>query len=278
MFTHLRRVALTGAVAALLVGAVPASAADTAMVRVLHGSPDAPAVDVYLDGAKVGAPLAGLEFGDLSRYVPVPAGSHDIKVCASADATVCPIDVTGVSLAAGTHYTIAATNVLASIEAQVISDAPSPRTGKTQVRVVHLSADTPAVDVLTQDGSAKVVEGLAYPDPTGYLTLAPGSYDLKVCAAADNTVCPLDPPALDLRAGVSYSVFAVGSLDGSSLTAVLGTDAVAAPETDTVAGGDAATSTTNPLLVILGGSFLIGAVGSLLLVARRSRAGTVPNR
>ena len=38
------------------------------------------------------------------------------------------------------------------------------------MRVVHFSADAPAVDVLTQDGSATVVSALAYPDATEYLS------------------------------------------------------------------------------------------------------------
>jgi len=271
-FRLLRVPALAGALVALLVAATPVAAADNANVRVLHASPDAPAVDVYVDGEKVGAPLAGLEFGDLSEYVALPAGTYDIKVCASADETVCPIDASGVSLAAGTHYTIAATNVLASIETQIITDAPSPTDGKTQVRVVHLSADTPAVDVLTQDGAAKVVENLAYPDPTEYLTLDPGSYDLKVCAAADNTVCPLDPPALDLQAGHSYSVFAVGSLEGGSLTAVVGVDAIKAPATDTVGAGDTVAPGATPSLLLLAAVFVIAVTGSLSYATRRTRA------
>jgi hypothetical protein len=224
------------AAATLAATAAPVGAAGNARVRVLHGSPDAPAVDVYVDGAKAGGALAGLEFGDISAYVPVPAGTHDLKVCAAADASVCPIVANGVALNAGTHYTVAATNVLASIEAHILVDGPAPTAAKAQVRVVHFSADTPAIDVLTQDGSTTVVNALAYPNATGYLDLDPGSYDLKVCADADNTVCPLDPGALDLAGGTSYSVFAVGSLaaDPSTLTAVVAVDAMAQPDTATV--------------------------------------------
>ncbi|MBI3746580.1 MAG: DUF4397 domain-containing protein [Chloroflexi bacterium] len=254
MSTRFSRLAALTAATALLVGvAGPAAAASPAMVRVLHASPDAPAVDVYVNGAKVGAPLAGLTFGELSSYVALPAGTYNLKVCTAADASVCPIVANGVALAAGTHYTIAATNVLASIEAQVITDAPAPVAGKTQVRVVHFSADTPAVDVLTQDGSAKVVDNLAYPKATGYLTLPVGSYDLKVCAQADNTVCPLDPGALSLEAGRSYSVFAIGSLAGTTLKAVVGVDAIFAPATDTVAAD--------------GPSVPVGPIGTMLLLA-----------
>lgn len=266
-----RFASLAAAAVLALIAAAPAGAAEgDAHLRVLHGSPDAPSVDVYVDGAKVDA-LSGLEFGDLSEYVALPGGTYAIKVCATADATVCPIDVPALAVSDDTKYTIAATNVLASIEAQVLEDAPAPTTDKTQVRVVHFSADTPAVDVLTQDGSATVVDNVAYPNATGYLTLDAGSYDLKVCADADNTVCPLDPGALDLAAGRSYSVFAIGSLAGETLTAAVGVDGVAAPATDTVATTQDDASATGLPLAVLALVGLTAFIGSLRWTTVRAR-------
>jgi hypothetical protein len=142
---------------------------------------------------------------------------------------VCPIDVPEVALEPGMAYTIAATNDLASIEPRVLVDATTAPADQAQVRVAHFSADAPAVDLLTQDGATTLVSALAYPTATDYLALDAGSYDLKVCAAGDPTVCPLDPAALDLAAGQAYSVFAIGSLEGGSLTAVVGLDASVAP-------------------------------------------------
>lgn len=262
---------LLAATALAVAIAGPAAAAGNAKVRVLHASPDAPAVDVYVDGDKVGGPLAGLEFGDISRYVSLPAGEHDLKVCAAADASVCPIVADGVAFDGGTRYTIAATNVLASIEAQVIVDDASPTAAKAQVRVVHFSADTPAVDVLTQDGATTVVDAVAYPDATGYLALDPGAYDLKVCADADNSVCPLDPDSLDLAGGTSYSVFAIGSLEGdpSTLTAVVAVDAMAAPDTATVAPAPASTSMGSWWLAVAAITALAMTLGALRLATRR---------
>lgn len=258
------------AMLALLAAAPVAAAEGDAHVRVLHGSPDAPSVDVFVDGAKVDA-LSGLEFGDLTDYVALPGGTYAVKVCATADATVCPIDVPALAVSDDTKYTIAATNVLASIEAQVLVDAPSPTEDKTQVRVVHFSADTPAVDVLTQDGSATVVDNVAYPNATGYLSLDAGSYDLKVCADADNTVCPLDPGALDLAAGRSYSVFAIGSLAGETLTAAVGVDGVAAPATDTQSPVQDDTSASGAWLAVLALAGVAAFVGSLRLTTVRNR-------
>ena len=172
---------------------------------------------------------------------------------------------------AGVKYTIAATNNLASIEAQIITDAPAPTADKTQVRVVHFSADTPAVDVLTQDGSATVVDALAYPNATGYLTLDPGAYDLKVCADADNTVCPLDPGSLDLMAGTSYSVFAIGSLsaDPSTLTAVVAVDALFAQPTSTDPAEDSLS--TMPWALVLIAAGIVFLTGGVLATRRADR-------
>jgi hypothetical protein len=276
----MRLARLAGLVAAgalaLTVAAPVGAAGGTAMIRVLHGSPDAPAVDVFANGNKVDA-LSNLAFGKITDYVPVPAGTYAIKVCATADNTVCPIGPVDLTFAAGKHYTIAASDLLAQIKANVFVDAPMPVDGKTQARVVHLSADTPAVDVLTQDKATAVVSNLEYPKATGYLTLAPGSYDLIVCANADHSVCPLDPGALKLDSGMAYSVFAVGALkptgSAQGLTAVVAVDGMAPPPTDAVGVAPASSGSSNLPLVVLGVASVVGLLASIRRFApARSRS------
>jgi hypothetical protein len=275
----MRTARLAGLIAAgalLLTAAAPASAANNAMVRVLHGGPDAPSVDVYVNDNKVDA-LSGVSFGELTAYAAVPAGTYTIKVCATADATVCPLGPVDLTFEAGTRTTIAASGLLSdsSLKATVIADNGKPVDGKAKVKVAHLSADTPAVDVLKQDKSAALVSDLAYDDYTDYLTVAPGSYDLIVCASADNNVCPLDPGALALASGKVYTVFAIGSLNGGDgvqgLTAVVGVDNMAAPPTDTV--GATGTSTTGPAigLLVLAASAIVGLALSVRFAPARIR-------
>lgn len=232
---------LAAAGALTLAIAAPVAADTNAMVRVLHGSPDAPSVDVFVNDAKVDA-LSGAEFGQITGFVSVPAGTYSIKVCATADNSICPIGPVDLTFAAGKKYTVAASDLLASIDANVFEDSTNPAADKASVRVVHLSADTPAVDVLTQDGSAKVVENLAYPNAAGYLELAPATYDLKVCLNSDNTVCPdaVDPDPLALSAGTAYTVWAIGALESGEgvegLRLLVSVDAVATPDTATESG------------------------------------------
>ena len=53
--------------------------AGSALVRVVHASPDAPAVDVWAKG--VDRPLlTNLHYGDTSAYLSLPAGTYDIQI------------------------------------------------------------------------------------------------------------------------------------------------------------------------------------------------------
>ena len=62
----------------LALALVPAASAQgNALVRVVHASPDAPAVDVYVDGNKA---LSNVPFFTASNYLPLPAGEM-ICVC-----------------------------------------------------------------------------------------------------------------------------------------------------------------------------------------------------
>ena len=260
-----------------------ASAADTAKVRVLHASPDAPAVDVYLDDTIVGA-LTNVPFGTISGYLEIPAGDHDVKVYATGSTTDPVIDA-DVTVASGAKYTIAATNAVASITAQVLQDKPSPDCDSASVRVVHFTADAPAVDVATA-GSAPadaVVKNLEYPNATGYVALPAGSYDLQVRLAGTTTVA-LELPDVAVEACNAYSVFAIGSaatpaVGGNPLQVAVAVDATAsgsagatAPPTDTIAPEGSATSDgfgpTAALLLVIG-------LATFAFIARRPATSRV---
>ena len=262
--------------------AAPVSAADTAMVRVLHASPDAPAVDVQLDDAPVSA-LTSVAFGTISDYLEIPAGDHNVKVFATGTTTDPVIDA-DVSVAAGAAYTIAATDAIASITPQVLQDEPSPSCDNAQIRVVHFSADAPAVDVAAAGTSPDeaIVQDLAYPDASNYLDLAAGTYDLEVRVAGETTVA-LDLPGVEVKDCMSYSAFAIGSaaspaVGGNPLQVVVAVDGTASPdmpappETDTLGSGQAAPVGGLPLgLLAVAGLAFLASMGALAV--RRTAGG-----
>src|SRR5579859_3389195 len=82
-----------------------ASANSKAYVRVVHASPAAGPVDVYVDGSKL---LDDFTFGSVTGYVPVSAGAHRIQVAPDGKGRgASVIDVT-VTLNSGAYYTAAA--------------------------------------------------------------------------------------------------------------------------------------------------------------------------
>jgi hypothetical protein len=215
------KIKIIGAAAALAaVMAIPVATAaqdETAKVRVGHFSPDAPAVDIYVNG-EIFAGLEDVEFGVLSDYVEVPADTYEVAVVLAdqdpAEATV--IGPAPIELAAGSVQTIAATGfaggqepVLAPV---ILNDDFMLEEGKAQVRVVHFSPDAPAVDI-APDGEEALIPGLAFPGFAGYVALDEGEYDLEVRLADTDTVAlQLDP--LMLAGNTAYTVFAIGSASG----------------------------------------------------------------
>lgn len=190
-----------------------AQAAD-ARVRVVHASPDAPDVDVFVDGARA---IEGLAFGTATDFVALPAGDYDIDVTpAGADIGDAVISAT-LTLEAGVSYDVAAIGFVADIGAQVaIVDTSALEPDEVRIRVVHASPDAPAVDVGLAGGDA-VFAGLEFPTVGDYAVLPAGTYDLEVRPAGSaDVVLPLS--GLALTAGTVYDVYAIGSLEAGTFT------------------------------------------------------------
>lgn len=235
-----RRISLVLGLALLTLGfALPASAqTGTARVRVIHASPDAPAVDVFVDGT---AALEGVTFPAISDYLDVPAGEHTFAVAPAGQGETAAVIETTQTLAAGQAYTIAAVGLLANIEGQVYQDNLSaPAAGNAHVRVIHASPDAPAVAVRVAGGDT-LIPSLAFPEASDYLPVPAGSYDLQVTPASDLNTAVLDLAGTTLEAGTIYDVVAVGELANIAVEVATFTPeaaaAAASPSAAPAAGG-----------------------------------------
>jgi len=212
-------VALALAVFALRVPA-PSSAAGSAMLRVVHASPDTPAIEVLIDGQKT---LSALQFTEATAYISVPSGRHQIVVLsATAGSGGKAFIDTSVDLQDGQAYTVVAADRLANIEPVVLVDDLT-RLAATQayVRLVHASPDAPPVaDVAVSDGGPTVFRSVPFKGATEYLAVAPGSYrfDLRP-AGSSQWLATTNAIALD--AGRSYTVFAMGQLGNNTFQAII---------------------------------------------------------
>jgi len=175
----------------------PKPAAGMAMARIVHGSPDAPRVDVYVKGGGKEPIASGLAYGDTSKWVEVPAAEYEFEVRASPSTASSPVVYTTskVTLPEGGHMTAVAAGLLAGktpdtafrvIPLHEKYDAAAA--GTARARVLHASADAPTVglDVGSDDFANPDVDGLdRYTDtgPAGIELPADTALSIGIAAA-----------------------------------------------------------------------------------------------
>ena len=258
-----RILAVTAVLVLSLALVTSAMAQGMARVRVVHASPDAPAVDVWVNGAVA---FSNAPFKGITAYADLAPGSYKVQVSPAGATEPIVIDAT-LDLAAGTDYTVVAVGQLASIEPLVLVDNNSaPAAGKAHVRFVHASPDAPAVDIAVTGGPV-LFANVPFKGTGDYLPVDAGTYNLEARLAGTSTVA-LSVPGVVLEDGKVYTIFAMGLAGGEpALTAVPSVDAANAPATLPATGGAMSTW----LLVVLGAGLALLASGLLL----RNRAAKV---
>src|SRR5918993_3131227 len=98
--------------------------------------------------------------------------------------------------------------------------------GQAQVRVAHLAPDAPNVDVYVND--EPVLTNVAYTTISDYLSLPAGTKQVTIFATGDTSSPVIDTP-VEVAAGGTYTVAAVGLVADESLTAQVYEDDLRAP-------------------------------------------------
>jgi len=187
---------------------------DTARVRVVHASPDAPAVDVAAGGDVL---VEGAEFGD-AAYVEVPAGEYDLQIRPSGEEEA--VAEFPAEFAGGTVYTAYAVGYLEpemapgdsapafDLELSVDAGGDGGMTETGNVRVAHVSPDAPNVDVYVDDD--QVLSDVPFGEVSDYLEVPTGDRTVQITAAGDPDTVAFegDVPV----EAADYTIAAVGEL------------------------------------------------------------------
>jgi LPXTG-motif cell wall-anchored protein len=249
-------------VLSLALGTSALADAHEARVRVVHASPDAPAVDVWVNGSVA---FSNAPFKGITDYASLAPDTYNVQVTPTG-ATEPVVIEADLALDASTDYTVVAVGLLADIEPLVLVDNNgAPAAGKAHVRFVHASPDAPAVDIAVANGGPVLFSNVPFKGVGDYLPVDAGTYDLEARVAGTETVA-LSVPGVQLNDGTVYTIFAMGLVEGDpALTAVASADAVAPaalPET----GG----AVVNLWLVALIGAGLALTAGGLMLRTRKN--------
>jgi Domain of unknown function (DUF4397) len=271
------KLARTAGVVALLLGALALPAAAGAQgapakVRVLHLSPDAPKIDVYVDGTST---LTAVPFKTATKHAQVPTGTHTVEIRPAGSANGNPLASARATLAPDAAYTLAAVGLAAKLQIMVLKDdftAPPP--GKAKLRGIDASPQSPPIDIAIAGGPV-LFRNLTFPEATPFATVEAGSMALEVRRAGTEEVV-FKSGARPLPAGailtVAGTVSPSGTIEVLPILDAAGAGATPRGGIATGAGGTAPADGTD-LALSLTAAGLALMVGGAIAVRRRRHGG-----
>jgi hypothetical protein len=194
-------------------------------VSILHGAPDAPAVDIrsYFDNVTV---LPGAEYGDFTDYLSIPAQPLYLEVVPTSAPTqtvgIWGGDFTGLG---GIAMVVYASGLLADGSFDLWATLPDgftfPLPSFSQVQVIHNSPD-PTVDVYYADDfftdGVLVLDDFEFRQATNF-GLFPARTPFSLAVAGENSDDITDAiytlPVSGLETGKTYLIMASGVVGGN---------------------------------------------------------------
>ena len=214
----------------------PTPSPGKAMVRAIHASPNAPAVDVYVNGSPTPI-FTNLSYSMTSNWIEVPPGDYAIELrVAGAPATESTVYYSEpISIKEGQLIDAIAAGLIGSqapddtFRFLAIAEGFGAANGGIRVRAIHAGSDAPTVDldVGNDDPTAPELAGLARFADTGPegAALPAGSALALGIAAGGNRVTAFTTPAIPANAdllAIATGYLAGGARDRSFGLLVVG--------------------------------------------------------
>ena len=203
----------------------------TSDLRIIHGVPDAPTVNIYA-GAAVLAGLENVDYQVSSGWITVDEGTYAVRVEANVPGGTADVITASLTLEGEKSYNVLAvgSTIDGTIEPLVVStDRSSITAGNVRVQIVHAAAAAPMVDiyVTAPDADIESEQPLAtasFKDSTGQVEVAGGDYQIRITPAGSKTVV-FDSGTITLPADADLLVVATQNTGtGSSPVTLLVAD------------------------------------------------------
>lgn len=202
----------------------------TGQVQILHASPDAPTVNVVIDGLETDSEV---DYKQSTIEYNLDAGTHTVEIIANLDTG--PTSVFGpadVTVVADTVTTIAAVGPVA-VPLDVVSfDKPDvdPAAGMARVVILHGAAGAMGlpvdiyIDAYDEDNPPMIGDSapiqLAFKESTAPIELMPGEYQVRV-TLRDSLEPVYDSGPVEVSAAEDFTVVAVPNVSGGTAAVTL---------------------------------------------------------
>jgi hypothetical protein len=206
---------------AALAGRTASAGTDVARFRVLHASPDAPAVDVWVNRTRVARSLLYTKFSSDWQY---PAVTAVVRVYnAGSPFNSPPLFQKNVTFEIGQTYTLVLTGLIGqpntpqAFDIVPFQDPPRPPAGTTTIRLAHVAPGIANVDLFSAANEPFILD-------VGYKTAKAvdkpaGTYDLQVRLTGQPTPLFSIPPT-NFPSGQTRTIYVFAPSQNSAARAL----------------------------------------------------------
>lgn len=211
--------------AALALSGCQSISGNTAQVRVIVTSPNAPGMDLNANGM----PLAyNLGFGNVTSYIPLGRGTYMLSATSTGSRQV--LTTASTTLDGSAQYTILLGDTTANLQQATLRDqntAAPP--GQVALRFLDQATATGPVDVyLVSPGSSAVtplLAGQSFGGNSGYLNLPAGAYRIVLSPAGSAPTVPLHTePLVTYPAGAARTILLLDHQPGTAVQVIAASD------------------------------------------------------
>jgi len=192
------------------------SGSSSADLRFVLASPDAPGVNILIDGKSV---ATNMPPGSSTGYISVTSGSRHIQLVPATGSSATPILDEKLSISNLANQTLLITGPVAAIKPIVLSDGGTTAvTGDGHVRVFNASNTIGTSDVYIVPAGTSltgaVASNLSFDQGTSYQTVGAGNYEVFLTTPQSSSV-NLSTGPLNLAANANQTVVVLDNSAGS---------------------------------------------------------------
>lgn len=179
---------------------------EVAYVSVYHAAPDAPELDIVVDGRVINK--NPFDYTSYSGYLNFFTGTRGIRFN-SLNANNALVDTT-FNFENGKAYSLFAINRITDIEALLVVDsAAAPAPGKAMIRFVNLSPDAPAFEISVPGETNALFNATTFKEASQYIEVDASNYKFEVKNAGTSDVI-LSAEDVEILPGRYYSILTRG--------------------------------------------------------------------
>lgn len=193
---------------------------DYSYLRLYHASPDAPEVNIWLDGKLA---LEGVDYQQSSGAIKVAAGMHTLQVDALLpDGTSLTVLDEQLPLEKDTEYNVVAVDKAASQVTAFIIARDYIIPAGARVQVMHAAPDAPMVDVFITEPGVLLADATPFADNVEYkgvtqaIEVTAGDYRVRITDPEDSSSVYFDSGTVTVPVGGDWFVAATNNTEAGT--------------------------------------------------------------